>query len=126
MVRARKQAAQAASGQEYGRAKEQIDAQAEAPLPANVLPLPVAPSAGPLKTPDAFGQTVRPDEPIWSPPMPRGPAAQPTGHTHQRAQKLGIIIPGLLATMGSSDFVTPATRKVLRQYEASIVPLTVA
>tara|TARA_R110000824_G_C14907237_1_gene646132 strand:+ start:188 stop:568 length:381 start_codon:yes stop_codon:yes gene_type:complete len=124
MVRARKQPARAATGQEYGEAKSQIDAQREMPLPNDVQFMAPPLSVNPADTPDPFGPSNRPGEAIVTPATPRGPEAQPTGHTHQRAQKLGIIIPGLLATMGSSDFSTPSTRKVLRQYEASIVPLT--
>jgi hypothetical protein len=94
------------------------------PLPNDVQFMAPPLSVNPADTPDPFGPSNRPGEAIVTPATPRGPEAQPTGHTRQRAQKLGIIIPGLLATMGSSDFSTPSTRKVLRQYEASIVPLT--
>lgn len=124
MVRARKQAMQAATGQEYGAAKEQLDAQREVPLPDNVEMLPRPQRVNPSDTPDPFGPTTRPNESISAAPMPLGGNAPATGHTAQRAQKLGVVIPSLLATMGSSDFTTAATRKILRQYEASLPPST--
>ena len=124
MVRARKQPARAATGQQYGEAKAQMDSQTEMPLPQEVGMLPRPNVVNPADTPDPFGPSLRPDEAIYTPPMPTGPEAQPTGHTAARNDRLAMIVPGLLATMGSSDFTTAATRKVLRQYEASIVPTT--
>ena len=124
MGRARKQPMRAATNQEYGAAKEQMDAQRETPLPQDVQMMPRPGAINPADTPDPFGPSERPDERIYTPPMPTGATAPATGHTAQRAQKLGVVIPSLLATMGSSDFTTPATRKVLRQYEASLPPST--
>ncbi|MAZ23243.1 MAG: hypothetical protein CMB22_00350 [Euryarchaeota archaeon] len=124
MVRARKQPARAATGQEYGAAKEQMDAQREVPLPQEVQMMPRPGAVNPADTPDPFGPTARPNESISAAPMPVGGNAPSTGHTAQRAQKLGVVIPSLLATMGSSDFTTAATRKILRQYEASLPPST--
>ncbi|MCH2324859.1 MAG: hypothetical protein MK317_09240 [Pseudomonadales bacterium] len=113
MVRARKQAPQAASGQEYGAAKGQLESQDILPLPADVSPLPRPQSISPSETPAAFGPSVRPTEPITEPAMQQAPAS---GVTVDRARNFLQILPVLLP-LASSDYSSPATRRAIRQME---------
>ena len=113
MVRARKQAPQAASGQEYGAAKEQLESQETMPLPADVSPLGRPPSISPSDTPAAFGPSMRPEESITEPAMQQPPAS---GVTVDRARNFLQVLPVLLP-LASSDYSSPATRRAIRQME---------
>ena len=75
MVRPRKQAPQAATGQEYGAAKEQLQAQEMMPLPEDVTAMGRPASISPADTPPAFGPSMRPEESITEPAMQQPPAS---------------------------------------------------
>ena len=113
MVRPRKQAPQAATGQEYGAAKEQLQAQEMMPLPEDVLAMGRPASISPADTPPAFGPTMRPEESITEPAMQQPPAS---GVTVDRARNFLQILPVLLP-LASSDYSSSATRRAIRQME---------
>ena len=113
MVRPRKQAPQAATGQEYGAAKEQLQAQEMMPLPEDVSAMGRPASISPADTPPAFGPTMRPEESITEPAMQQPPAS---GVTVDRARYFLQILPVLLP-LASSDYSSSATRRAIRQME---------
>tara|TARA_R110000737_G_scaffold173205_1_gene198679 strand:- start:46 stop:438 length:393 start_codon:yes stop_codon:yes gene_type:complete len=118
MPRAR-QGAKAATGQAYGEAKAQMDAQKEIALPNNPANTPPrmrqqAQTVNPANTPDAFGPSMRADESIMAPPVNTG--MMPTGVTPDRAYNISKLLPALL-TSASSDFVSPAFRRAVRGME---------
>jgi len=113
MVRPRKQAPQAATGQEYGAAKEQLQAQEMMPLPEDVSAMGRPASISPADTPPAFGPTMRPEESITEPAMQQPPAS---GVTVDRARNFLQILPVLLP-LASSDYSSSATRRAIRQME---------
>ncbi len=113
MVRPRKQAPQAATGQEYGAAKEQLQAQEMMPLPEDVTAMGRPASISPADTPPAFGPSMRPEESITEPAMQQPPAS---GVTIDRARNFLQILPVLLP-LASSDYSSSATRRAIRQME---------
>ena len=113
MVRPRKQAPQAATGQEYGAAKEQLQAQEMMPLPEDVTAMGRPASISPADTPPAFGPSMRPEESITEPAMQQPPAS---GVTVDRARNFLQILPVLLP-LASSDYSSSATRSAIRQME---------
>ena len=113
MVRPRKQAPQDATGQEYGAAKEQLQAQEMMPLPEDVSAMGRPASISPADTPPAFGPTMRPEESITEPAMQQPPAS---GVTVDRARNFLQILPVLLP-LASSDYSSSATRRAIRQME---------
>ena len=113
MVRPRKQAPQAATGQEYGAAKEQLQAQEMMPLPEDVSAMGRPASISPADTPPAFGPTMRPEESITEPAMQQPPAS---GVTVDRARNFLQILPVLLP-LASSDYSSSPTRRAIRQME---------
>ena len=113
MVRPRKQAPQAATGQEYGAAKEQLQAQEMMPLPEDVTAMGRPASISPADTPPAFGPSMRPEESITEPAMQQPPAS---GVTVDRARNFLQILPVLLP-FASSDYSSSATRRAIRQME---------
>ena len=113
MVRPRKQAPQAATGQEYGAAKEQLQAQEMMPLPEDVSAMGRPASISPADTPPAFGPTMRPEESITEPAMQQPPAS---GVTVDSARNFLQILPVLLP-LASSDYSSSATRRAIRQME---------
>ena len=113
MVRPRKQAPQAATGQEYGAAKEQLQAQEMMPLPEDVTAMGRPASISPADTPPAFGPSMRPEESITEPAMQQPPAS---GVTVDRARNFLQILPVLLP-LASSDYSSSATRRAIRQME---------
>jgi|TARA_B100000405_G_C16646377_1_gene396845 hypothetical protein len=113
MVRPRKQAPQAATGQEYGAAKEQLQAQEMMPLPEDVSAMGRPASISPADTPPAFGPSMRPEESITEPAMQQPPAS---GVTVDRARNFLQILPVLLP-LASSDYSSSATRRAIRQME---------
>ena len=113
MVRPRKQAPQAATGQEYGAAKEQLQAQEMMPLPEDVTEMGRPASISPADTPPAFGPSMRPEESITEPAMQQPPAS---GVTVDRARNFLQILPVLLP-LASSDYSSSATRRAIRQME---------
>ena len=113
MVRPRKQAPQAATGQEYGAAKEQLQAQEMMPLPEDVTAMGSPASISPADTPPAFGPSMRPEESITEPAMQQPPAS---GVTVDRARNFLQILPVLLP-VASSDYSSSATRRAIRQME---------
>ena len=113
MVRPRKQAPQATTGQEYGAAKEQLQAQEMMPLPEDVSAMGRPASISPADTPPAFGPTMRPEESITEPAMQQPPAS---GVTVDRARNFLQILPVLLP-LASSDYSSSATRRAIRQME---------
>ena len=113
MVRPRKQAPQAATGQEYGAAKEQLQAQEMTPLPEDVSAMGRPASISPADTPPAFGPSMRPEESITEPAMQQPPAS---GVTVDRARNFLQILPVLLP-LASSDYSSSATRRAKRQME---------
>ena len=113
MVRPRKQAPQAATGQEYGAAKEQLQAQEMMPLPEDVTAMGRPASISPADTPPAFGPSMRPEESITEPAMQQPPAS---GVTVDRERNFLQILPVLLP-LASSDYSSSATRSAIRQME---------
>ena len=113
MVRPRKQAPQAATGQEYGAAKEQLQAQEMMPLPEDVTAMGRPASISPADTPPAFGPSMRPEESITEPAMQQPPAS---GVTVDRARNFLQILPVLLP-LASSDYSSSASRRAIRQME---------
>ena len=113
MVRPRKQAPQAATGQEYGAAREQLQAQEMMPLPEDVSAMGRPASISPADTPPAFGPSMRPEESITEPAMQQPPAS---GVTVDRARNFLQILPVLLP-LASSDYSSSATRRAIRQME---------
>ncbi|MBO93138.1 MAG: hypothetical protein CMM27_14590 [Rhodospirillaceae bacterium] len=98
---------QTATGQQYGQAAEQEEAQRAMPLPKVVTPSPG--EAGAFTRP-----TERPNEPIMTP----GPGLPPRVVSQQTNEAVAALTP-LLEMVASQPFASEETKKIVRQIRFS-------
>ena len=104
---------QAATGQQYGKAKEQLDSQAAVPIPQNVEPLMRPGGAGSWTRP-----TELPNQPIMT---PRGSSQTPEVGESDYSVKIARLMPQLLEA-ASKATASPSTRNIVNQWKALITP----
>jgi hypothetical protein len=104
---------QTASGQEYGAAKAQEDAQREMPLPE----MPPANQIPPGSMGDLLRPSERPDEAVTT--MPKSMPTQPMESPF--SEKIARIIPTLLP-LADSPYVGDDTRQIINKM-ISMVPV---
>jgi len=111
---------QAASGQTYGKAKAQRDAQNVVPLPTVPDPASSSRTAGPVPSPgrDPFNRpSARPGEHVTTPGS-LGPQ-QPTALDQDRRFKAAMLLP-MLEQMSSEPDASPHLRNSVRKLKAFI------
>ena len=105
------QPVQTATGQAYGQARQQEEAQRAMPLP----------SMNPGEAGDFLRPTERPGESIMTPPSPaQAPPPKQTGDSSWN-QKLAVMLPYLLEE-ASRPTASPQTRYIVNQLSYMITP----
>ena len=110
------QKVQTATGQQYGQAKAQEEAQAEIPLPSiqDVLPA-MRPGEKPVKRP-----SERPNEPVTAAP---GQLNVPTPEDTEFRRKRSLSLLPVLEQMASEPFASPQLRNLVREMKMFVGPL---
>lgn len=109
------QAVQTASGQQYGQAKAQEEAQQMQPLPSDTPLMPEKPRAAPGDI-SLTAPTERPNQGSF------GPSSAPNmkvGLTDEERAKIGTLIP-VLSAMASTPHASRHLRSFLRRAKAQI------
>jgi|TARA_B100000530_G_scaffold211426_1_gene135357 hypothetical protein len=101
------QKVQTATGQQYGQATEQEEAQRAMPLPQ--VPTPMPGEAGAFTRP-----TERPNEPVMTP----GPGIRARMPSQQTNEAISSLTP-LLEMIASEPFASEETKKIIRQIRFS-------
>jgi len=109
------QSAKASTGQQYGKATEQLESQEMIPLPQNVEPSVRPGSAGPLLRPTEF-----PNQPISAPMSDNPIADRDSGDDY--SLKVARIMPQLLEA-ASKPTSSASTRNIVNQWKAMVTPL---
>ena len=109
------QPARAATGQQYGKATEQLESQQAVPLPQNIEPTMRPGEAGPLLRP-----TDHPEEPINA-PMVDAPLAHRDSDPGYSA-KVARLMP-ILLDAASKPTASPSTRNIVNQWKSLVGPI---
>tara|TARA_R110002012_G_scaffold15542_1_gene61651 strand:+ start:365 stop:757 length:393 start_codon:yes stop_codon:yes gene_type:complete len=104
------QATQTATGQQYGQAQAQEEAQAAVPLPQMEQPQ-MRPGAAPFAR-----RSERPNEPVMSAATPE--QAKPMQSDEQRAKVMAYL--PMLEEMASSPYASPHLRNTARRLKAFV------
>ena len=110
------QPAQAATGQQYGQAGEQLASQEAVPLPQNIEPMMRPGEAGPLLRP-----TENPQESVMA-PMAVISLPDPDGN-QDYSEKIARLMP-ILLDAASRPTASPSTRNIVNQWKSLVGPIS--